>query len=210
VTPSILTVTVPAATHDLTTIETIKDELDITGTASDERLYRWISEASGFIENYCGRVFAAETLSEMWRGLSRHYANAGGRMPLILTRRPVFAITSVTVDGTALTADQYEMDPATGMLWRLSSDCRIHWCAAKITVVYTAGYPLLGGLPYGIETACIETIKHRLAARNRDPNLKMQEIPGELVQQWWVAGANEEGVPAEIRAMLDPHREISV
>jgi len=208
-TSSILTVTVPAATHDLTTIETMKDELEITGTALDSKLYRWISETSGFIKDYCGRVFAEETLSVLWRGV---YLRSGsdGPAPLIFPRRPLSSITSVAVDDAVLTANEYEFDTATAMLWRLSSDCRINWCARKIVVVGVGGFPLLDGLPYGVESACIEKIKHRLAAGGRDPNLKMQEIPGELVQQWWVAGGNEAGVSAEIRAMLDPHREIVV
>lgn len=207
-TGSILTIVTPAATHDLTVIETVKDELGITDTAQDDRLYRWISEASGFVRSYCNRTFAEEGLSEQWRDV-----RLNRDVPLVLRRRPVSTITSVIADGTALTTDEYEVDGHTGMLWRLSGGAtghRVHWCALLVVVTYTAGYALLDGLPYGIETACIETIKHRVAARNRDPSLRMQEIPGELVQQWWVPGANEDGVPPEIRAMLDPYRELNV
>ncbi len=220
---SIFTVVVPASTHDLTVLDTVKDELDITNSSQDARLNRWIAEASGFIESYCNRTFAEEQVSELWRSnghmgrFHHHHHHHEGVGFLQLRRFPVTTIDSITEDdGTALTSDDYEIDAERGWLWRMSGQvsgvggCRRLWCASKLVVTYTAGYALLDGLPYGIETACIEAIKHRSAARSRDPNLKMQEIPGELVQQWWVPGANEDGVPPEIKAMLDPHRILNV
>lgn len=207
---SILTVVTPAVTHDLTTLETVKDELNVTDTASDARYTRWIAEASGFIRFYCNRTFAAEGLSEQFRFVVESWIRDPARACLTLRRRPVSVIASITEDGTALAATDYEADLDRGSIWRLSSDVRVPWSAAKVVVAYTAGYALLDGLPYGLETACLEIVKHRLFARERDPMVRQQSIPGELEQQWWVPGANEDGVPPTIRAMLDPHRDIPV
>lgn len=233
---SILTVVTPAVTHDLTTLETVKDELNVTDTASDARYTRWIAEASGFVRSYCNRTFASETVSELWRpgtpawspdrnwsGLyadynrSWNHADDRSHGALKLRRWPVTAIVSISEDdAAALTTDDYEIDAEMGWVWRLSGQSagvggvRSGWYASKIVVTYTAGYALLDGLPYGIESACIEVVKHRQFARERDPMLRQQSIPGELEQQWWVPGANESGVPPTIRAMLDPWRELNV
>lgn len=204
-TPPIITVTTAAVTHDLTTLDTVRDELGIAAddTSSDARLARWISESSGFIRDYCGRVFAAETVSELWRPDCAMQC-------LITSRVPVSTITSITEDDVVLTTDEYEADLGNGFLYRLYSDVRCKWTASKIVIVYTGGYDLLDGVPYGVEMACIETIKHRESARNRDPMMRSQTIPGELEQVWWVPGAGEDGVPATIRALLDPHRRVSI
>lgn len=225
---SILTILTPAITHDLTTLATAKDEMNITGTASDDRLARWIREASGFIRGYCDRTFAAETLKETWRpgtaGRNRDYNWSSSNWiygpagdALRLRRWPVTAIVSISEDdAAALTSDDYELDGDRGWLYRMSGQVsgaggsRTGWYGSKLAVTYTAGYALLDGLPYGLETACLEILKHRQAARERDPMLKQQTIPGELEQQWWVPGANEDGVPATIRALLDPHRAMNV
>lgn len=211
---SILTIVTPAPTHDLTVLVTVKDELGVTDASQDDRLNRWISETSGFIRSYCNRTFAQEQVREMWRVSERFPRHEGF---VQLRRYPVVSIDGIEEDdGDALTTDDYEVDAERGWLWRMRGQtagvggCRCPWRARKLSVTYTAGYALLDGLPYGIETACIETIKHRAAARNRDPNLRAQEIPGELVQQWWVPGANEDGVPPEIQAMLDPHRNLNI
>ncbi len=127
---SIFTVITPAATHDLTTLETVKDELGILNTAQDTRLYRWIAEASGFIKSYCNRTFAEEQVSELWRsagGMGRfhHHHHGDGQTTvgfLQLRRFPVTTIDSVSEDdGTALTSDDYEIDAERGWLWRMSS-----------------------------------------------------------------------------------------
>ncbi len=192
---SILTIVTPAETHNMTVLATVKDELGITDTALDARLNRWITEASWFIRDYCGRTFAEEILSEQWRGVSLACGS-----PLILSRRPVSDITSVTVDGAALDTDEYEVHPDSGRLWRLSGDSRATWCAGKIVVAYTAGYALLDSLPYGIETACIQLVKHRYTNSTHDPNVVREEIPG----------GNHNGVSSEIQAYLDKHRDVSV
>ena len=44
-----------------------------------------------------------------------------------------------------LAADNWELDAATGELWRLDGDDRrVAWPAAKIVVAYAAGYLLPG------------------------------------------------------------------
>src|SRR5262245_27002581 len=98
---SILTVVTPATSFDLTTVADVKADLGITGGASDALLTRYISESSVQIARACNRVFGEEELSELFRGrpFPRH-----GTAPLILSRRPVSEIDSVTEDDVLLSA----------------------------------------------------------------------------------------------------------
>jgi hypothetical protein len=62
----ITTVVTPASSHDLTTLDAVKDELPISGNGSDAILGRYISGASQAVEQYCNRVFVVETVSDQF------------------------------------------------------------------------------------------------------------------------------------------------
>src|ERR1044071_9207493 len=98
-----LTVKTPATSFDLTDIDTVKDELEISGSESDDRLARYITEASRAIATWCNRVFGKETVAETFR-------NGEGLECLVLARRPVVSITSIVEDGVTLSSSDYELD----------------------------------------------------------------------------------------------------
>lgn len=200
---SILTVITPAPTYDLTTLATAKDEIPST-TISDATYVRYIREASDVIASYLGRVLAQETVSESWRCVRSSQ--------LVLARYPVASIDSVTVDGTALAPTEYEANLAVGQLWRLSSDGsrRIPWCDGNhITVQYTGGYALLDSMPYAIEAACLSLIKHKVAARGRDPSLRSRTIDGVGQEQYWVGSTGgTPGLPDEVATWLEPFLDV--
>lgn len=201
---SILTVTDAADTQDLTILSTVKSELEITATTDDDFLGTLITESSVAIATYCNRVFGKETVSEQFRLTCR-------RDKLMLARVPVDTITSVTVDGTALESDGYEIDKTTGFLYRLSGDCRTCWTGSKIVVVYSAGFTLLTELPYDIERAAIDLVKRRYFARSRDASLRSVDVPDVIEEQYW-GGQNAPtvgGLPEDIARSLDPYRNVS-
>lgn len=203
---STLTVTGPATSRDLTVLETVKSELGITDNANDERLSRWISQASGMIESYCRRVFAAETVTEVFR------INASIE-ELTLSRFPVRSVALVSVDGVALESDDYEIDKINGILSRLDSDGddTICWPYGKLLVSYSAGYELLQELPQDIERACLELVKLMSSSSSRDPLAKRIEIPGIRTVDYWVGSLGSNGaMPPQVVAALDPYRNVRV
>jgi hypothetical protein len=201
---SLLTVLTPASSRALTTLATVRDEIGITDDAADARLERWIDEASERIETYLARVLAAETVRETFR-------LTGAPGCLGLARRPVTAITSIDADGVTLASDQYEIDAAAGLLYPISGDRRVRWSASTVIVTYTAGYMSVEALPRPIETACIDLLRHRWAARDRDPMLRSLAIPGVVTEQYWVGATGDDGaMPPEIAALLDPFRTVTV
>lgn len=206
---SLLTVTVAATERKLTTAAALRADLGVSSTeASDARLEDLILRASRAIESYCGRVFAKETLSEVFRCPRGHV--------LPLTRYPVVTLTSVTEDGTALSASAYETDTAAGRLYRLSSDARICWSAAKVTVVYDAGFilPPTGGstLPPDIEAAALKLAAGFYFGAARDPLVKGESADGIGSVDYWVGGmpgASGE-LPPDVLALLAPYRTLFV
>jgi hypothetical protein len=203
---SILTVTTAADSHDLTVLATVKAELQIdpANTKFDALLSnQWIPQASAAVASYCNRVFSRETVTETWR-------NVYDKETLILARYPVSSVTSVTVDGTALAASDYEYDAKTGFIYRLSSDTRVGWCAAKIVIVYAGGYALLGDLPFEIERATVLLCKFYRYTLAQNPLIKREDIPGVIETEYWVMPQGSPAMPRDVTDLLDPHRSLAV
>lgn len=184
----ILTVTSAATARGLVTLATLKDELGITGTASDVKLARWIADASATVCGHCRaasdqlgrRTFAVETMTVAYDS-SEIDARCGTTSPLILPWRiPVTSIASVVEDGVTLEADEYQAYPMAGLLWRLDDDGnRTTWAQALITVTMTAGWDLAAEeQPEPLRRACIELVKLRWHAAGRDPAIKSESVDG--------------------------------
>lgn len=204
------TVSVAAASRDLTTLATVKTELGITDTTLDAWLSAQITQASQAAATYCNRVFAKETLLDYFR------LDCGAEK-LLLSRQPVASITSVVEDGATLTAADYEFEAATGFLWRLDgSDNRSWWAAAKIVATHISGYELLATLPTDIEKACIVMVKQAYFAKTRDPMVKGEsiEIPGVETRRTdlWVGSVpgDNGAIPQEAEGLLGPYRIIPI
>jgi uncharacterized phiE125 gp8 family phage protein len=198
---SILTVVTPADTYDLTVLATVKSRLGITDDGEDATLSDFIVKQSRVAAKWCGRVFAREDLQEVFRRVARD--------SLTLARWPVTTISSIVADDVTLTADDWEMDAASGQVFRLSSNGdRRRWWARKITVLYTAGYALLEELPDDIEEAVILMIAGAYAERGKDPAVKSETVDGIGKTDFWVGDVPGEfvrGLPLAIASMLEPY-----
>jgi hypothetical protein len=218
---SILTVTTPA-TFSLVDLATVKDEFEITDSSADVRLGRWLREATDAIEGAIGRVLRAETVSEAIRAaaLARDHPGEhfyprrypGGMPPLRglhLRRYPIVSIAALLEDDVALDpASDYEADSEAGILYRLSGDVRVPWAAQTLVVSYTGGYASLDTVPGDLQTACLTLLKHRLAARTRDPMLKQISVPGVSERQYWVGGVGQNpGLPPEVVGLIERFRD---
>lgn len=126
---------------------------------------------------------------------------------LILDRRHEVAITSVAVDGTALTEADFEVEPEAGLLYRLnSSSGTIWWHGRSIVVVYEAGFD---EVPADLAAVASDLMRYRIASGDRDPLIKSEstEVPDVLTQRvdYWVGavpGSTSGPVPAEYTARL--------
>lgn len=207
---SIVTVATPASDTALTTLERVKLELGIpTGTtSSDEILQNKIDEASDDIEAALGFRLVRETAVEtFWH---EQYDSAPEK--LVLDRTPVASITSVVVDGVAIDASTWRLDPNTGELFALCNGYPSVWVFSQsIVVTYGGGYILPPAsnrtLPKGIEGACVALVSSFWAARGRDPTLRSEEIPDLISATYWVGAVGEDGeLPPDIVTKLAPFR----
>jgi hypothetical protein len=104
---------------------------------------------------------------------------------LWLTHTPINSITSVTVDGTALSSSQYSHDPETGRLTRVVNGRPVSWRTFKvqsIVVVYNGGYTTV---PNDLVDLCA-----RMAARAYQAGESAAGAPSAGVKQINLAGSD--------------------
>jgi len=146
------TVLSAAASHDLTDLATVRDELSIktADTSNDSWLSRAITQVSAAIERHTKRTFAPELLQDAFDidQDAYPYQTPGGFAALQLTRWPVIDVVSV-VQATSATSTQaltegkdFRVDYDTGALLRLNAFTGVvtAWEAIPVTVVYLAGF----------------------------------------------------------------------
>jgi hypothetical protein len=196
-----LSVLVPATSSRLTSLDAVKRELSISGTSDDARLLAYIDQASAVIADYLGRPLGRETVAETLR------LSASSEV-IMLSRWPVVSVTSVVEDGVTLAATDYEIDRS--FIYRLLSDERARWPAAKIVITYVAGYDLPSGVPSAIERAATQLVVAMNASRGRDPALRSESVEG-IGSQSWLDPRNGGGpLPDGVVALLNPYREVIV
>jgi len=218
---------VAVASNALTTLATVLDELKLTsdGAAQDARAERYIDAASAFLARECDRIFErADAISEKKAGY--------GYNEIILSRRPVVAVTSVTVNGAALSSSDYELrDIASGIPGVLYRAGGWSWSAEslraisspalpgsedrEITVVYNGGWVtpqqnadgLFSGaartLPADIEDACVLLVASRWRGRGTDYRARSRTYEG---QQLTFGGVP---VPHEVEGVIAQYRMIA-
>jgi len=202
----ISTVTEAAGSYDLTTLDVVKDELNISDGRSDATLKRYLSWASAALSVECGRVFAAETVQDkVWP--ARHLSPlAFGFEVLQLSRYPVISVASLTEDAAALAeGSDFVVDASAGQVRRLNSGGRLMcWGAAPKVVQYRAGF---AEIPGDLQDAVTRMVRNRFRAKGRDSYLMSESIPGVRDARWWIATGDDAGnVPPDIADLIDSYR----
>lgn len=197
---SILTVVTAPESRLLSTVGRVKDALGITVTTYDDFLGQKLAETSAAAATYCNRSFGYQVVSETFR--LRHCRDS-----LLLRGRDKVEIVSVTVDGTALEEEDWEVDPEAGLLYRLSSDHRCDWPRGKIVVQYSYGWILPSyddfdedesDFPEDIESAVFVQVKSDYFSKTRDPLLKGVNLPNVGERQYWVGSVGSAGAAAAL------------
>lgn len=130
-----VTVTVQATNQLLTTRERFAAEMGITTTDDDDVITDMIVRASSAIAAECRRVFGIQTYTETLDG-------TGTRL-LALSRTPIYEVTEVLEDDTAIT-DYTVEDADAGGLYRASGWGRSGGMRMWGTEAFSSGYILPG------------------------------------------------------------------
>lgn len=208
---SFLTITSPA--DDLTLLDPaeMRAAIGVTDATQDTALQRLSAQAAASIMAECHIAIGAggeptlkqETLTETFYKVYRE--------DLVLARRHNVVIISLTEDGVLLAAADYMVDPESGVVTRFIDDVPRCWSAAKIIVVYQAGFETV---PSDLKQAAGDFLRAMHGESTRDPFVKGERvnIPGveERETSYWAGslpGQSSEGaVPDVVSGQLKRFR----
>lgn len=200
-----------APSHDLTTLEKVKERLGITDTSADVLLANLITEVSAQIASYTGRVFASERVIEHIFSSGSHY--------LTLSRTPVSQVHSVTLDGEAVSG--WELWKASaGFLFRSAGWGRgaTSWWPGygydyghqRYAVEYTGGYLLPGAadrdLPHDLEAAAIEMVVGGYQGAGEGGEIESLKVDDLTVR--YAAPTEGAGLPPSAKGVLGRYRRV--
>lgn len=96
---------------------------------------------------------------------------------LLLSRKHVSEVTSVTEDGVVLAAGDWRLNAETGKLLRLVNDADASWSGRKIEVEYTAGFDVV---PAELKAEAAARTQVKYLESTHDPLARTMriEIPG--------------------------------
>lgn len=168
-----LTVTVAASDLSLLTAQERRTAAGVSDATYDAELAVMDLRVAAAIAAECNIAIGSggdptlrrETLSETFRNVRSD--------SLIFARRHEIEVTSITVDGATLDDDEYEIDPESGILRRLDSDCFVDFCASKIVAVYDAGFDTV---PTDLKGAAIDCLQSFWSRGQRDQMIKTYEV----------------------------------
>lgn len=195
------TVTIPAMELSLLTVAELRAAVGET-SATDAELLTLGRGVSTALADQCKIVDDGVNPPSLLRETCTEVFRWSGCGPIRLARRPVTSIVSVTVDGTAVDADDYEVSGGRN-LYRLSNDERTDWAAGKITVVYVAG----NLATYQLKMAATKLVTAINAEKARDPSLKREIIPGVREVEFWVGPSDDPLINQEVCDLIDSYVE---
>jgi hypothetical protein len=193
------TVTTPAASRDLVTLDDLRLQLSFksTDTSQDVWLSKAITRASRQADGYCNRIFVEQTYRDYFTAVNGMPGN-----PLILGQAPLDSVI-LTVDGSATPLDDsnFIIDADPGHLYWIGDSGG--WTAqSSIVIDYTAGF---AEIPDDVQQAVIELAVMEFRARGRDPMLRERETPGLGREMFWIGPppGGSTALPSDICGLLD-------
>ncbi len=209
-----LTITTPASSVKLTSLEIVKAELDIADSSEDIEIARFIDQASKFIPNYTNRVFAREVITEK--------IGSVGEQILMLERTPIVSVSQIRHSGTTIGSTTFDIDDAdAGLLFRevgwtdtviytsFITPIRTRFAKKNWEIDYTAGYILHGStegdpnIPEDLTRAATDLVKSWYLKRDEDPGVKSERTGDASETRYDVTKSH--GLPPSIANMLAPY-----
>jgi uncharacterized phiE125 gp8 family phage protein len=180
----------PAAPGPIVSLADVRRHLRIRdlNPDRDELLRDYLDAATELCEDHTSRTYRRQTVVE---------AYSGGGCGLLLRSLPAQSITAVVESGISLTASDYTLAPATGILYRGTTAGGRTWRDGieNITVTYVAGAT---SVKAKVRLAVLELVRHLWDPQRGGAGLPRQAGAGD---QW----DPREGyaIPARVEELLD-------
>lgn len=203
----IFSVTTPAESNAILTTAEARTALGIGDSSRDTDLTRVVSRISAAIFRACKPrsdgvnppTLLSEAVSDTFR-LSCHVNGA-----LLLSRRRISTVGTVIEGETDLEDTDFDVDPASGLIYRLSSNGRTCWPKGNTVIAYTAGFTVV---PDDLKLAAETWLRslwrdaYQSPATINDPLVKVDDIPGVRRVERWVNPTVETILPPEVQSIL--------
>lgn len=153
----------------IVSLAVVKNELKILRNADDEILMGHILTASDLCEG-------PEGTNRTWRRtIVTNEVHTGGTTSVQLARNPLLSITSVTADGSTLTANDYDVDLDSGRLY-CSNGGLFPFSGRRRTLLvsYVAGATVI---PAGVRSGTVEMVRHLYSPRRGGSGIPRQNEP---------------------------------
>jgi len=220
---SSLSVTTAASDRSLITLPQLRAALGMTDSSQDIPLLALAARVSAAIVSACSvarsgatpPTLREEILTEVFRHTRDYrvqgppYVRDNERVePIVLSRRPIVSVASVTIDGVLLdgTTD-YEVDQGAGLLYHLFSDTRISWRCRKAQVAYTAGWEIV---PEDIVQAASRLAQIYWSATQQDLNVRVDLIQDVGRTEYFANPLGDGAFPADVLELLAPYMNYTV
>ena len=163
-----VTVLEPADNYDLISLDAVKAYFNtpiVTDNPNDPRLQMLISMQSKVIADYCDRVFAHETVSEVIFNTGGLVEDGATSISIPLQRWPVIALQSLKPQRDLGLKRQLRGRSSSGVV-------RGSLIGDAAQVVYEAGYNLPEGAPGPLGLAVIDMVRQSYYYGSRDPMIQ--------------------------------------
>ena len=195
-------------------LDSLKLQIGLTGTADDALLNELVVQAEALIEELCGRSFLGGTFTEDHPG--------GGRIAF-LRNYPITAVTEVKVDPyrqfgaeTAMHELEYYVHPDTGLVESLGRPflsprpgwaVKVYEFPGTVRVTYSAPS---SSVPPAVQRASVELVGHwyrqtKTHAATGQLN-ELQTTDGTTVTQYPWGQSGGFRLPASVLQLLEPYR----
>jgi hypothetical protein len=189
----------PATDRQLVTLDAVKNELQVTGSADDAFLSDLIDQVSAAIETWCGRTFATERVRET-------IDQSTVTDSLMISRFPVVEVYSASIAGADTDVATLEIEDG-GFVYRTVDGSRRSWPVGRTVIEYDAGFALPADatptLPTDISRAALLLVKQAYLGRNRDPLIRIEESDGVGSTTYGLGGLDKGyNLPPEVQGLL--------
>lgn len=136
----------------------------------DVEYLRWLVRLSSrSVEDDLGRVLGRRSITEVYDG---------GQAAVVLRRKPVLQVTSVSDAGTALAGTDYTLDASSGILYRGGqySPRSFRNGLGSVAVVYEAGYLIP---PMITRQVCLRNVQRLWQQSNQMPHPALDDLDAE-------------------------------